>query len=241
MSALSDEKKRWCAALLISFAIHGALIFALNGAQKKEEKRPEPVMNVRLVFAPEPPLRKSGGAPKAETNAKAAPQPKKAEIKKQPRAEALKKSVKAAPVKEIKEISDKPAESVEESAPTTEGYSGAQESGAAESSAAGAGGAGSGGFGGGTGYGSGGVADVSALTVIHKVIPDYPAFSRKRREEGTVTIIASLADGAVTAAEVEKGSGFARLDMAALRAVKGWRFAHDGKIRVRIPFAFKIK
>ena len=232
MSALSDEKKRWCAALLISFAIHGALIFALNGAQKKEEKRPEPVMNVRLVFAPEPPLRKSGGAPKAETNAKAAPQPKKAEIKKQPRAEAPKKSVKAAPVKEIKEISDKPAESVEESAPTTEGYSGAQESGAAESSAAG---------GGGTGYGSGGVADVSALTVIHKVIPDYPAFSRKRREEGTVTIIASLADGAVTAAEVEKGSGFERLDMAALRAVKGWRFAHDGKIRVRIPFAFKIK
>ena len=232
MSALSDEKKRWCAALLISFAIHGALIFALNGAQKKEEKRPEPVMNVRLVFAPEPPLRKSGGAPKAETNAKAAPQPKKAEIKKQPRAEAPKKSVKAAPVKEIKEISDKPAESVEESAPTTEGYSGAQESGAAESSAAG---------GGGTGYGSGGVADVSALTVIHKVIPDYPAFSRKRREEGTVTIIASLADGAVTAAEVENGSGFKRLDTAALRAVKGWRFAHDGKIRVRIPFAFKIK
>lgn len=232
MSALSDEKKRWCAALLISFAIHGALIFALNGAQKKEEKRPEPVMNVRLVFAPEPPLRKSGGAPKAETNAKAAPQPKKAEIKKQPRAEAPKKSVKAAPVKEIKEISDKPAESVEESAPTTEGYSGAQESGAAESSAAG---------GGGTGYGSGGVADVSALTVIHKVIPDYPAFSRKRREEGTVTIIASLADGAVTAAEVENGSGFERLDTAALRAVKGWRFAHDGKIRVRIPFAFKIK
>ena len=232
MSALSDEKKRWCAALLISFAIHGALIFALNGAQKKEEKRPEPVMNVRLVFAPEPPLRKSGGAPKAETNAKAAPQPKKAEIKKQPRAEAPKKSVKAAPVKDIKEISDKPAESVEESAPTTEGYSGAQESGAAESSAAG---------GGGTGYGSGGVADVSALTVIHKVIPDYPAFSRKRREEGTVTIIASLADGAVTAAEVENGSGFERLDTAALRAVKGWRFAHDGKIRVRIPFAFKIK
>ena len=232
MSALSDEKKRWCAALLISFAIHGALIFALNGAQKKEEKRPEPVMNVRLVFAPEPPLRKSGGAPKAETNAKAAPQPKKAEIKKQPRAEAPKKSVKAAPVKEIKEISDKPAESVEESAPTTEGYSGAQESGAAESSAAG---------GGGTGYGSGGVADFSALTVIHKVIPDYPAFSRKRREEGTVTIIASLADGAVTAAEVENGSGFERLDTAALRAVKGWRFAHDGKIRVRIPFAFKIK
>ena len=232
MSALSDEKKRWCAALLISFAIHGALIFALNGAQKKEEKRPEPVMNVRLVFAPEPPLRKSGGAPKAETNAKAAPQPKKAEIKKQPRAEAPKKSVKAAPVKEIKEISDKPAESVEESAPTTEGYSGAQESGAAESSAAGDGG---------TGYGSGGVADVSALTVIHKVIPDYPAFSRKRREEGTVTIIASLADGAVTAAEVENGSGFERLDTAALRAVKGWRFAHDGKIRVRIPFAFKIK
>lgn len=240
MSALSEEKKRWGAALLISLAIHGALIFALNGAQKKEEKRPEPVMNVRLVFAPEPPLRKSGGAPKAETNDKTAPQPKKAEIRKQPRTEAPKKSVKSAPVKEIKEISEKPAKSVEESVPATEEYSGAQESGAAESSAAGAGGVGSGGFGG-TGYGSGGVADVSALTVIHKVIPDYPAFSRKRREEGTVTIIASLTDGAVTVAEVEKGSGFERLDMAALHAVKGWRFAHDGKIRVRIPFAFKIK
>ncbi|MCR5335630.1 MAG: energy transducer TonB, partial [Synergistes sp.] len=88
---------------------------------------------------------------------------------------------------------------------------------------------------------SGGIADVSTLTVTHKVIPEYPSFSRKRREEGTVTVIAAVDNGRVTSAEVENTSGFERLDASALRAVKGWRFAYDGKIRVRIPFAFRIK
>ena len=35
--------------------------------------------------------------------------------------------------------------------------------------------------------------------------------------------------------------GYDRLDNSALRAVKGWRFRHKGRIRVRIPFVFKIR
>ena len=77
--------------------------------------------------------------------------------------------------------------------------------------------------------------------MTHKVLPDYPAFSRKRKEEGTAVIIAAVENGRVQSVEIEKTSGYDRLDNSALRAVKGWRFRHKGRIRVRIPFVFKIR
>ena len=118
--------------------------------------------------------------------------------------------------------------------------------GAEEGSGTGGGGgtgAGSGsGTGEGTGYGEGsGIADVNSLEVTHKVLPDYPAFSRKRKEEGTAVIIAAVENGRVRSVEIEKTSGYDRLDNSALRAVKEWRFRYEGRIRVRIPFVFKIR
>ena len=56
--------------------------------------------------------------------------------------------------------------------------------------------------------------------------PPYPLVSRARDEEGTVFVKVLLSpQGRVQAVQLDKTSGFQRLDEAALQAVKHWRFA----------------
>ncbi len=55
--------------------------------------------------------------------------------------------------------------------------------------------------------------------------PRYPKLSRRLREEGTVILkIRILRDGRVGAIEIERSSGHARLDRAAMQAVAKWRY-----------------
>ncbi|MCD7876168.1 MAG: TonB family protein [Cloacibacillus porcorum] len=240
MTFPSGERGRWAAALLISLLLHCALIYIFGGA--KAEKRPEPVMNVKLVFAPAAAGNNGGG----KTAEKKEPQPKKEQAVKPVQKQPEVKKKKEAPVKEI---SARPAENKEAAADTA--VSAPSETAAATDSAGEGSGTGGGGgtgaaSGSGTGKGTGsgevsGIADVNSLEVTHKVLPDYPAFSRKRKEEGTAVIIAAVENGRVQSVEIEKTSGYDRLDNSALRAVKGWRFRHEGRIRVRIPFVFKIR
>lgn len=240
MTFLSGERGRWAAALLISLTLHCALIFIFGGA--KAEKRPEPVMNVKLVFAPAAAGNNGGG----KTAEKREPQPKKEQAVKPVQKQPAVKKKKEAPVKEI---SARPAENKEAAADTA--VSAPSETAAATDSAGEGSGTGGGGgtgaaSGSGTGKGKGsgevsGIADVNSLEATHKVLPDYPAFSRKRKEEGTAVIIAAVENGRVQSVEIEKTSGYDRLDNSALRAVKGWRFRYEGRIRVRIPFVFKIR
>lgn len=240
MTFLSGERGRWAAALLISLLLHCALIFIFGGA--KAEKRPEPVMNVKLVFAPAAAGNNGGG----KTAEKKEPQPKKEQAVKPVQKQPAVKKKKEAPVKEI---SARPAENKEAAADTA--VSAPSETAAATDSAGeGSGTGGGGGTGAASGSGTGkgtdsgevsGIADVNSLEVTHKVLPDYPAFSRKRKEEGTAVIIAAVENGRVQSVEIEKTSGYDRLDNSALRAVKGWRFRYEGRIRVRIPFVFKIR
>ncbi len=57
-----------------------------------------------------------------------------------------------------------------------------------------------------------------------RIPPRYPPQSRRMREEGSVMLRVELDErGEVTAARVQKSSGFARLDDAALAAVGTWR------------------
>ncbi|WP_455600303.1 energy transducer TonB [Cloacibacillus sp.] len=237
MTFLSGERGRWAAALLISLLLHCALIFIFGGA--KAEKKPEPVMNVKLVFAPAAAGNKGGGSGGGKTVEKKVPQPKKEQAVKPVSKQPTVKKKKEAP---IKEISARPAENKETAAnapaETVAATDGAEEGNGTD------GGSGTGGGGTGAGSGSGeegGIADVNSLEVTHKVLPDYPAFSRKRKEEGTAVIIAAVENGRVQSVEIEKTSGYDRLDNSALRAVRGWRFRHEGRIRVRIPFVFKIR
>lgn len=85
------------------------------------------------------------------------------------------------------------------------------------------------------------VVELDSLEVVKKVLPDYSSFSRKRKEEGTVKIIATVTGGRVVNAEVESSSGFQRLDESALRAVREWIFKNSGTVRVRVPVTFRLK
>lgn len=86
-----------------------------------------------------------------------------------------------------------------------------------------------------------GPVDVGTLRILSKTPPEYPLFSRKRREEGQLTILITIQSGCVTDAQVERGSGYPRLDEAALRAVRTWRFDHPGRIRARVPVSFHLE
>jgi protein TonB len=92
--------------------------------------------------------------------------------------------------------------------------------------------------------GGGTIIDVSSLTVSKKVLPEYPMISRKRRDQGTVTLIVTIRSGRVLSVEVERGSGHAPLDESAVRAARSWEFDSSGygdTVTARIPFVFKLE
>jgi len=63
-----------------------------------------------------------------------------------------------------------------------------------------------------------------SLVCPERTPPTYPALSLRRGESGTTILHVELgADGRVTTATVETGSGYPRLDEAALATVKTWR------------------
>lgn len=78
--------------------------------------------------------------------------------------------------------------------------------------------------------------------------PIYPKDSKLLKEEGTVLLLVLITtDGKVGVVEIKKSSGFQRLDVAAMEAVKLWTFnpaTVDGKPVEKwfeIPITFKLK
>jgi protein TonB len=78
--------------------------------------------------------------------------------------------------------------------------------------------------------------------------PSYPSLSRRAGEEGGVLLqVHVTADGRAEQVTVSRSSGFARLDAAAVEAVRRWRFvparqgvrAVDGWVLVPINFSLK--
>ena len=75
----------------------------------------------------------------------------------------------------------------------------------------------------------------------------YPLTSRRNREQGTVVLkVLVRANGSTGTIEIKSGSGFPRLDNAAIETVKSLRFSPataGGKPVeewVEIPVAFKL-
>ncbi|SNS56798.1 outer membrane transport energization protein TonB [Sphingomonas laterariae] len=63
-------------------------------------------------------------------------------------------------------------------------------------------------------------------TMIEFKAPAYPVESRRKKEQGIVLLNLLLGlDGRVSEIAVQKSSGFARLDEAALKAVRRWRWS----------------
>lgn len=92
------------------------------------------------------------------------------------------------------------------------------------------------------------VGDLSSK-MVSATPPTYPTESRRKHEQGTVVLMVLLSmDGSVADIVVSKSSGFARLDRAALAAVRRWRWSPTRRggnpvmVRglVEIPFVLKI-
>lgn len=63
-----------------------------------------------------------------------------------------------------------------------------------------------------------------SLVCPDRTAPAYPALSLRRGESGTTVLHVELSeDGRIASATIETGSGYPRLDDAALAAVKTWR------------------
>jgi protein TonB len=88
----------------------------------------------------------------------------------------------------------------------------------------------------------------SAIQYLVPPEPEYPRLSRRNGESGTV-IVRAFADeaGVPHQVQVERSSGFARLDEAAMSAVRKTRFkpyTENGKPVagwVRMPFPFELE
>ncbi|MDM0011255.1 energy transducer TonB [Variovorax sp. J22P168] len=73
----------------------------------------------------------------------------------------------------------------------------------------------------------------------------YPSESKMNNEQGTVLLrVLTGADGRPTRVEVQKSSGFVRLDQAAVEAVRRWQFKplpQDGTVTWReVPISFRL-
>jgi TonB family protein len=89
--------------------------------------------------------------------------------------------------------------------------------------------------------------DVIRPSVIYSPI-QYPASAVSAREEGTTSVDALVeADGRVSRTMLDKSSGHASLDNAALQSVSRWRFSprkRNGKAEawwVRLPVSFHLQ
>lgn len=76
---------------------------------------------------------------------------------------------------------------------------------------------------------------------LNNKAPVYPMLSRKRKEQGTVWLLLLVSkDGVVTELKLKKTSGFARLDQAALQAVKKWKFQPARKQGQPIDYWYEL-
>lgn len=87
-----------------------------------------------------------------------------------------------------------------------------------------------------------------AATLLQQPKPAYPRDAERAGIEGTVMILASVdANGDVTDTRIDKRSGSASLDHAAMQEVRNWHFkpaTHDGKAvtsMVQVPVQYKME
>ncbi|MBI1907565.1 MAG: energy transducer TonB [Rhodocyclales bacterium] len=78
--------------------------------------------------------------------------------------------------------------------------------------------------------------------------PVYPPMSRRRGEQGKVLVLVAVTpDGLAGEVSLRESSGYPRLDEAALKAVRGWRFvpARRGEAAVAtsvvVPITFRLE
>ena len=215
MAAVCGIKKKWLYAAVGSILLHGLLFVCLPAFERTVQREDKIV--VRLVER-----RGFKVAQSPAVKEHSVPQKKK-QTAKQPEKPALKQE------QPVKTADYAPAEAEASPVSDSGNYGGSSVSAAENSGASG-----------GNAAARPDILDVDALVITKKVLPVYPSFSRKRREEGTVILLIKVVNDAVMECEVEKPSGYPRLDEAAKRAVSGWKFSNSGSVRARVPVSFKL-
>jgi protein TonB len=250
--------RRWIAALSVSFALH-SLLFLLPGV---DVTHADPPGAFRVVLHGAP--RISGGSaealpiPKEEPSPESARPMKKEEKttrKEQPAAvRPSKPEKKSARSDGAKKVAAPKAKSEPEQAPRSQpkktldeplpgavarrGADALSSETAAGTKMEARGGAGAISP---TGGVRGEPVDVETLRILSRTPPEYPLFSRRRREEGVVHLLLTIRSGRVLDVAVSTSSGFSRLDDAAVHAAKLWTFDAPGEIRARASIVFRLR
>ena len=88
----------------------------------------------------------------------------------------------------------------------------------------------------------------AAPDYLHNPAPEYPEEARRDHQQGVVTLLVDVSpEGNVLKVSVQQSSGYRRLDDAALRVAKNWKFkpgtAGGQPIRsqVEVPVRFKLQ
>ena len=88
----------------------------------------------------------------------------------------------------------------------------------------------------------------AAPDYLHNPPPEYPEEARLSRQQGVVTLLVDVSpEGSVLKVSLQRSSGYRRLDEAALRVAKDWKFkpatAAGQPIRsqVEVPVRFKLQ
>ncbi len=230
MTEISGERRVWIFAITVSLAIHGLAVLFMPVALSHSMQ--EPIMRVHFEMRPEQKAVVAVAQEKTEPIRKPSVRPDKTGTAHNPVGKQIKPMQNEISITPSDLKSKQPSESVG-SETGVAGVSRSSESGPGIAGVSGSGASAS-------GMGDT-LVEVDSLQIIKKVIPEYPAFSRKRKEEGIVKIIITIDNGRVLKAEVEQSCGFARLDSSALRAVKQWLFDHNGIVRARVPISFKLE
>jgi TonB family protein len=83
-------------------------------------------------------------------------------------------------------------------------------------------------------------AERERVLAIYTPAPKYPSLPNGQRPEGTGVFICHVdfKSGLVTSVSVEKSTGFAILDNAAIESYRRWKFKPGTVRRVKIPLTF---
>jgi len=88
----------------------------------------------------------------------------------------------------------------------------------------------------------------AAPDYLHNPPPEYPEDARLNRQQGMVLLLVDVSpDGAVLNVKLERSSGYRKLDEAALRVAKNWKFkpatmgGQTVRSQVEVPIRFKLQ
>ncbi len=200
--------------LMVHLSLIAAVVSQTSEPQAKAVEKAIEGVIIPVPVAPQPEKPKPKAVqPEVVKKPKPKPQQQKAEAKK---AAAKPKSapVKPAPVAEASPKAVSAPEAVAETAKTKAAAKAAEPEPAATPPVA------------------------SANKALNKA-PLYPMLSRRLKEQGTVYLqVLVLKNGKVGQLKLKQSSGFARLDQAALNAVRGWTYQPAVKLGQPIDFWF---